>query len=180
MPSQPESTDDSAAARLTPKDVDFEAVARISTQVELKAVRLTFLHADIVERDGPIPADWTDDVVSGLAAESSFEREKKELAVECGFLAVYAPGVNPTTEELPDPKDAPVELHARFRLVYELRDASAVRDGDPEHFALANGVLHAWPYWRELAQATTMRMGLTPLVVGTVKIPWRGDPEAKG
>ncbi len=113
----------------------------------------------------------------GISTDAMLDRTTNALIVECGFIAVYAPGLNEDSDELPNPKDAPVELHARFALLYELKDLAAVQDADPQHFALANGVLHAWPYWRELAHTTTMRMGLTPLVVGTVKIPWAGDPE---
>jgi hypothetical protein len=188
MPSQPErpASESGSSAEpgagdhgreLLPREVDFKAVARVSTQAELEDVRLRFLHADMIERDGPIPRDWTQHVVGGLLAEHNLDRDARRLAVTCGFVAVYAPGVDPDElDVLPAPHDAPVELHARFELTYELKDISAIEDADAEHFALSNGILHAWPYWRELAHSTTTRMGLTPLIVGVVKIPWTGDP----
>jgi hypothetical protein len=163
--------------RLTPDAVDFEAVARISTQAELKGIRLGFLHADWTERDAAIPDDWAANAVMGFSTDTELDRANGRLVVECAFLAVYAPSLNQEDGELPDPRDAPVELHARFELAYELKDLDAVQDTDPDHFALMNGILHAWPYWREIAHTTTMRMGLAPLLVGTVKIPWSGDPD---
>lgn len=163
-------------ARLRPQEVDFAAVARISTQAELKSIRLGFLHADWTENDGTIPGNWAANALMGISTDAMLDRTTNALVVECGFIAVYAPGLDKNSDALPNPKDAPVELHARFELLYELKDLAAVKDADPQHFALANGVLHAWPYWRELAHTTTMRMGLTPLLVGTVKIPWTGDP----
>jgi hypothetical protein len=175
-PDKPDGEDDLRPARLTPDAVDFEAVARISTQAELKDIRLGFLHADFTEREGVIPDDWTADTVMGISTDAQLDRTNNALIVECGFIAVYAPGLDQQRGELPNPKDAPVELHARFKLAYLLKDLAAVEDTDPEHFALTNGVLHAWPYWREIAQTTTVRMGLAPLLVGTVKIPWSGDP----
>jgi hypothetical protein len=180
MTSQPDAADPGPAERsgtdLEPRDVDFKAVARISTQARIEAVRLKFLHADMLG-DQPIPHDWTENVISGFTAGAYLDREAKRLTVQCGFVAVYAPGVDPTTDALPDPRDAPVELHARFVLLYQLDDVETVAERDPEHFALSNGILHAWPYWREIAQSTTTRMGLTPLMVGMVKIPWSGDPD---
>jgi hypothetical protein len=159
--------------------VSFEAVARISTQAELRSLRLKFLHADWTEAEGPIPDDWAADAVMGFVTDAVLDRSERVLKVECGFLAVYAPGRDESIEEMPNPRDAPVELHARFELTYDVRDDSAILDSDPEHFALANGILHAWPYWREIAHTTTMRMGIAPLLVGTVKIPWSGDPASK-
>lgn len=181
MPSPPDTpdSDDQRPDRLTPDAVDFEAVARISTQAELKGIRLGFLHADWTELGAAIPSDWAANAVMGFSTDAELDRANNRLLVECAFLAVYAPGLDEEGGGLPDPKDAPVELHARFELAYELKDLDAVQDTDPDHFALANGILHAWPYWREIAHSTTMRMGLAPLLVGTVKIPWRGDPDRK-
>lgn len=165
--------------RLIPSAVDFEAVARISTQAELKTLRLAFLHADIDERGGTIPSDWAASVVTGFSVDAQLDRDGNRLVVGCMFLAMWARGLDQGISELPSPREAPLELHARFELVYELKDAAAVEDTDPEHFALTNGVLHAWPYWREIAHTTTVRMGLAPLLIGTVKIPWGGDPSRR-
>lgn len=166
--------------RLMPDAVDFEAVARISTQAELKTLRLAFLHADMDERGGAIPNDWATNAITGFSVDARLDRDTNSLVVGCMFLAMWAPGLDQSLGALPSPKDAPLELHARFELIYELKNAAAVEDDDPEHFALTNGVLHAWPYWREIAHSTTARMGLAPLLVGTVKIPWRGDPSRRG
>lgn len=160
-----------------PDAPDFEAVARISTQAELSDLRLTFLHADIDDRS-PIPENWGAETLMGFSAWSNLDREAHRLVIETGFVALYAPGAGENLELLPNPKDAPVELHARFRLTYQLANPAIIQDGDAQHFALTNGVLHAYPYWRETVQNVTLRMGLTPLLVGTFKIPWKGDPSA--
>ena len=95
---------------------------------------------------------------------------------------MYVPGLDKTTlDALPDPDDvdAAVQLNVRFQLVYELEDPSRLQEADPEHFAFVNGTLHAWPYWREIAQSTTVRMGLDPLMIGTFKIPSVHDPDGR-
>lgn len=155
------------------KPIDYAAVARISTQAELRGIRLAFTHADIDESK-PISSDWVADTVIQLGTQDHFARDTGLLSVRCAFVAVYAPDV--PVGERPSPADAPVEIHAHFVLDYAIEDVSGIRDGDSEHFALANGMLHAWPYWRELAHSTSVRMGLAPLVVGTLKMPWSGDP----
>jgi hypothetical protein len=159
-----------------PEPVDFEAVARISTQATVKSVRVSFLHADIVDASS-FPSDWHSDAVTGFNAGARLDRDKQELHVTCLFMAMYVPGFDPEAATLPSPRDAPWELHVRFELAYDLNDPSTIQEDDPEHFAVANGLLHAWPYWREIAQSTSVRMGLTPLVIGSFKIPWSGDPE---
>lgn len=180
QPDEPRGEVDVSAELLQPNEVDFAAVARVSTQAALKNIRLKFLHADFTEADGAIPSDWTEHAVMGLSTAAQLDRSTGALLVECAFLAMYAPNrgdASSDAAEIPDPADAPVELHARFQLLYQLPDTDQIQDRDPEHFALANGVLHAWPYWRELAQTTTARMGLTPLLIETVKLPWIGDPK---
>jgi hypothetical protein len=156
------------------------AVARVSTQAEPESIRLVFLHADIDERGGPIPSDWSAQAVMGFNSRAQLDRKAKTLIVTCGFLAMFAPGVDlAEINNLPTPKEAPFELHASFTLGYKLRDVSGIEDRDPEEFAATNGVMHAWPYWREIAQSTTVRFGLAPLLVGTYKLPWSGDPQQK-
>jgi hypothetical protein len=157
---------------------DPAAVARISTQADLRAIRLAFLHADIDERGGEIPTDWSAHAIMGFNSFVELDPETKTLVVTCGFLAMYVPGIDmDSLVEIPMPKDAPFELHASFRLAYQLRDLSLVEETDPGQFAATNGVLHAWPYWREIAHSTTVRMGLAPLLVGTHKLPFSGDPK---
>ena len=160
--------------------IDMAAVARVSTQAELRAIRLGFLHADIDERRGEIPSDWSAHAIMGLNVAADLDRDSRRRNLRCGFLAMYFPGTEPDNiETLPSPKDAPFELHAAFRLAYEIRDVDGIQDTDPQQFAIVNGVLHAWPYWREIAQSTTVRMGLAPLLVGTQKVPWTGDPKSR-
>ena len=60
-----------------------------------------------------------------------------------------------------------VELHYR---IPRIRDFSAQ---DLSKFANINGVYNAWPYWRELIQNLSLRMGLPPLVLPVFRIPQR-------
>lgn len=167
----------SATGALPPDPPNYKAVARISTQAALESIWLAFTHADL-RRETELPADWAAGARTTSNASAEFDREGLKLVVYCGFVAIWSPELQ-ADGPVPTPRDAPFELHARFRLDYALKGLAGIEDGDEEHFAWTNGMLHAWPYWREIAQSTTLRMGLAPLLAGTFKIPWSGDPGRK-
>jgi hypothetical protein len=100
---------------------------------------------------------------------------RHEFRAEAAFLALHVAGADAREEdefpELEEDTELTVVIHAVFRLSYEVPESDEVSEEDLEHFSFANGTLHAWPYWRELAQSMTTRMGITPLIVGTYKIP---------
>ncbi|HEY1690177.1 MAG TPA: hypothetical protein VGF95_15085 [Solirubrobacteraceae bacterium] len=153
---------------------DYKAVARISTQAVLQSIDLASLHAQL--KDGvAVPREWAVSARRSEDASANFDRDALTLVVHCAFDTAWAP--EPAGELAPDLTDeAPLQLHARFRIEYAINSLNGILDGDEEHFARTNGMLHAWPYWREAAQSMTVRMGVEPLVVGTFKIPWSGDP----
>jgi hypothetical protein len=159
---------------LPPDPPDYKAVARISTQAVLEGIQLAFVHADL-QRGLTVPGDWVANARTTSNASAEFDRAGLRLVVYCGFVTVWSPGLEKDAPA-PAPKDAPLELHARFRLNYAINKLEGIEEGDEKYFAWTNGMLHAWPYWREIGQSMTLRMGLTPLVVGTFKIPWTGDP----
>lgn len=66
-----------------------------------------------------------------------------------------------------------VALHAEFLLVYALPGAAAHPADALEHFAELNGPYNAWPYWRELVQTVTGRVGLSAIVVPVFRPPVR-------
>lgn len=57
------------------------------------------------------------------------------------------------------------DLSATFQLMYSLPDEFAAADSCFEQFAAVNGVYNAWPYWRELVQTSTGRIGLPGVVL---------------
>ncbi len=60
------------------------------------------------------------------------------------------------------------EVEAVFGLVYALTEAIEKEDADA--FARHNALFNAWPYWRELVQNTTVRMGFPPPLVPLLKV----------
>ncbi len=178
--SEPSADEEESTEQPAPKPPDYKAVARISTQAVLQRIELTSLHAEL--KDGvALPADWAVSASTTSDASADFDRDALKLTVYCTFVAAWAPKAS-TNAAVQSSEAAPFDLRARFRLEYVLSGLHGILEGDEEHFARTNGMLHAWPYWREAAHSMTVRMGLAPLVVGTFKIPWSGDPgrEKKG
>lgn len=58
-----------------------------------------------------------------------------------------------------------VKLEATFLLVYSIADSSGIEDRCFRHFSEVNGPYNAWPYWRELVQSATGRVGLSGITV---------------
>lgn len=68
---------------------------------------------------------------------------------------------------------AAVVLDATFRLTYELPDAASFPADALEHFAELNGIYNAWPYWRELVQTVTGRVGIDSVLLPVFRPPVR-------
>jgi hypothetical protein len=73
-------------------------------------------------------------------------------------------------------------LNATYQLHYDLKDASAYPPDALQYFAELNGVYNAWPYWRELVQTVSGRVGLgsfiMPVFRPEVKVIETVDDEA--
>jgi hypothetical protein len=57
------------------------------------------------------------------------------------------------------------KLEAQFVLTYEVPKGIALEPQCLKHFADLNGTYNAWPYWRELVQTATGRIGLGSFVI---------------
>ncbi len=63
-----------------------------------------------------------------------------------------------------------MDLSAVLELSYRLSKEVALTPKQLKAFANINALYNAWPYWRELVQTTTARMGLPRLVVPVFRI----------
>ena len=67
------------------------------------------------------------------------------------------------------------EVRGVFELSYRIPDAERFSTHELEAFARINAVFNAWPYWRELVQASLTRMSLPVFTVPVYRVPSR-DP----
>lgn len=150
---QPES--DYKRAAIVARNVQLLDVYLSSLETGLEADRQVVLHHD----------DWSVDV--GHSEDFSLSREQSLLTVRAQLrLAISG---NHGEKEV----DA-LRLRALFHLEYEIRLEGAPDDDELQpllqSFARVNGIYNAWPYFRELAQTTTARMGIPPIVLPVYRV----------
>lgn len=66
-----------------------------------------------------------------------------------------------------------LQLEATYLAIYRLTGAATYPSDALEHFASLNGPYNVWPYWRELIQTVTGRVGLGGLVLPVFRPPIR-------
>jgi hypothetical protein len=165
--------------------VDYASIARIASAVELREISLRSSSASLNVSASQIPQDWSNQAFIGFDTTVA-ERtgDSVDFAINADFVAVFKSSWGDETHaELPeiDPSDPPeIEIHASFELRYSTTSDAELKNEDLENFAVANGTLHAWPYWREFAGDLTRRMQIPSLVVGVFKLPSKHDPGGRG
>ena len=142
---------------------DSEAVGRVASRVQIKSVELVAANFERSDSqplpsgsDPPMPelmiglpewaVDWQDNVLGALFTFGT---------------------------RFPEQDDQPYQLVARFRLTYEVKDASELSDQDFKQFVFFNAMFNAWPYWREYLSSTVNRAGLPRFVAPVMGLPVR-------
>jgi hypothetical protein len=161
--------------------VDYSSIARIASAVELRDIALRSSRANLNVAATEIPEHWSGVAFVGFDTKVGEQRaDDRDFTIEAAFVAVYnSDWADEIHTELPeaDPEHPPeIEIEASFELSYRAAEGAELAAKDLDNFAIANGTLHAWPYWRELADDITTRMHVPRLVVGVFKLPSRHDP----
>lgn len=161
--------------------VDYDAVARVASAVKLQDIALGSSRAALNVPRGEVVDTWSGDAFVGFETTVGvWEPGSSDFTIHAAFIAVYKSSwSDQVVAELPDldHEDPPdVEIQGTFDLDYTVLGEADLSADDLESFALANGTLHAWPYWREFADSTTQRMQIPRLVIGVFKIPSSHDP----
>lgn len=162
-------------------EVNYDSVARVASVVQLRDVVLRSSRCGITVPAASVPPSWATDAFVGFDTSAGrVDSEKDAFTIEADFVVVYKESwKNEVLTELPklDPEDPPdVEIQASFELLYSARNAPSFTGEELESFAIANGTLHAWPYWREFADSAAHRMQLPRLMIGVFKLPSSHDP----
>lgn len=161
-------------------DLTQDSVSKIAARVQLEGVRLRYVTAVLGARSAnDVPNGWADEVRTGHEANVVLDPETPEneslstdlsaFVVSASFRVAFWGEQDPPEDDdeaLPD-----VGIAAVFELAYTLKSSEGLIRRDLAAFAGQNAVFNAWPYWRELAHSTTVRMGLgNPLVVPVLTV----------
>jgi hypothetical protein len=162
-------------------EVNFDSVARVAGAVQLRDIALRSSHCSINVSASSVPSDWAANAFVGFdMSAADLEPQSGELRIHAAFVVVFSAGWDSEvlTEPPPlDPESPPdVEMQASFELVYSIPESPQFTQEDIQSFAIANGTLHAWPYWREFAGNSAQRMQIPRLMIGVFKLPSAHDP----
>lgn len=139
---------------------NLELAGKVAKCVDLYAVNLRYANVEAKCDPGSLPEEIDVD----LQYRASFERINREggfseLAVTVEFK------FNVKSKIGDEAGDDVLLLDAGYLLNYWVRDCEGIDEGCYKYFSDVNGPYNAWPYWRELVQSVTGRVGLPGFVV---------------
>jgi preprotein translocase subunit SecB len=140
---------------------NLELAGQVSRNVELDAVSLRYAKVEA----GCEPGELPEEVAVDIQYRTSINRRHRKgdpSAPELAVTVEFKFHVQGKGEEAPDEI---LSLEASYLLTYSLNPAATIEESCFGHFAEVNGPYNAWPYWRELVQSVTGRVGLPGFVV---------------
>jgi hypothetical protein len=150
----PENTEETAGNEK--QAVSFDLSAEVAEKVKLKDVRILAVEA----KWNPTETEFPLEVSYNISTDGMVDEEGFRIAAQFRMAAKGAG----------DSGSGEVKVEATFDLQYEHPDAEDLTDEAIESFGALNGVYNAWPYWRELLQNMTCRMGLPPLTAPVFRL----------
>jgi len=135
----------------------FDLAASVSQRAELESILLV----ETVARQKPLPGEQSANVTVSVSVGIHADRKQGIIQVRPRFVLVGR------FEDGGD--DEFLRIEAVFLLQYRLTSFEGLLKANTTAFGEMSGVHHAWPYWREYVQATTVRMGFPALTIPLYK-----------
>lgn len=154
---------------------NIQLARQVASRVQLESITLK---RAVIDSDIDVEA-LPESLVLEQQHRSAFSRQKKG---DSHFVTVLVEFQFFARESNADSASDLVKLDAEFKLSYSIDGAEEIEDRCFHHFAELNGPYNAWPYWRELVQSATGRVGLSGITVPVFRpISKRVDsPENEG
>ena len=134
---------------------------RIVSVIQIESVRLCETHC----RSAVQPAEIADAIKVATSRKTAVVKEPTEdrsLRIETAFSM--------EVRSADDEEKLQAEVRATFELSYEIPEEESFSPEELEAFGEVNAVFNAWPYWRELVQASLARMSLPPLTLPVFRV----------
>lgn len=134
---------------------NIELAKKVAKHVELLtvALRRADLTADFDPLELPPELSLSQGYRAGFEPDNHSETGRIAVSVDFKFSAKH------------EDTDDVLNLDATFLLVYSVDKSVSWDPVCLEHFANINGPYNVWPYWRELVQSVTGRVGLASVTV---------------
>jgi preprotein translocase subunit SecB len=144
------------------ENIDMEAVSRVAKKADLDNIILleSKVTSDPLNRDPQkmkIEPSFSSEIIS-----IPDQGKENKLPVKCHF------SVKAYSRE--QPKNLFMSIEATFLTLYVVDSLDQIDKKDVEMFSIINPIYNVWPYWRELVQSFTVRMGYPALVIPLLKI----------
>ena len=139
-------------------------LSRIVSVVQIEGVRLREASC----RSAVRPSE----IAPKLVARPSWDVSVTKEPGDDGALLINADfrlDVLRTADE--DQEALQAEVQGLFELSYRIPDEERFSTHELEAFARINAVFNAWPYWRELVQASLTRMSMPVFTVPVYRVP---------
>jgi hypothetical protein len=133
---------------------------RLVSVIQIESVRLREARCRSAVQPSEI-ADAINVKTSRATAIVKEPAEDRSLRIETAFTMEVRSA---------DDEEPQAEIQATFELSYEIPDEESFSSEELEAFAEVNAVFNAWPYWRELVQASLVRMSLPPLTLPVFRV----------
>jgi len=134
----------------------------LATPVSQRVVLDDILLVETVARRKPLRGELPAHVSISVNVKTSADKKQSLIQVRPHFVLV-ARFDDESGDEL-------LRIEAVFLLQYRVPSFDGLRKPNITAFGEMNGLYNAWPYWREFAQATTVRMGLPALTIPVYRV----------
>ena len=143
-------------------------LSRIVSVVEIEDLRLSEAHC----RSAVRPSETAETIRVTTSRDTRIVKEPGDdgsLWIEATFrLEVRSEG---------DEQELQAEVRGTFELRYRIPNDESFSSEELTAFAEINAVFNAWPYWRELVQASLARMSMPTLTVPVFRFTPRDTAE---
>ena len=149
----------------------MEIVSKIASCIELREICLSKLECSKDDECFVEGSNKEFSVQSIFCAKVIEPIKEKNVRILANFELDAGDDENIGESDSNQDKKSGFSIKASFILLYQLPTDKDFSIDDLNIFASVNGIFNCWPYWREIVQNLTTRMGLSPLIIPLLRIP---------
>ena len=137
-------------------------LSRIISVIQIESVRLCEAHC----RSAVHPSETADAINVKTSCKAAVVKKPEEdgsLRIETAFAMEVSSASDEETLQ--------AEIRGTFELSYKVPADESFSSEELDAFGQVNAAFNAWPYWRELVQASLARMSMPILTVPVFRLP---------
>jgi len=155
----------------------FGLAATVAKVVELTDLKMVGGEFGFDRAKNVDPAEIPDEAPYQFGFQTRYEEKENRLEI---LITIKGHGIRNATGE--GAGDLGLHVEAVFHLTYQVMVESPPEDKREEFFtafAQINGLMNAWPYYREFAHEAARRMGYPTVIVPLLRVDPPSEAKAK-